>query len=62
MVSYLNLKDWIMFSVIGVTTGVVAFGIDIGVKYLSEVKFKTTFSCKYQLINEMHLDKVPNKV
>lgn len=51
-----------MFSVIGVTTGVVAFGIDIGVKYLSEVKFKTTFSCKYQLINEMHLDKVPNKV
>ena len=35
-----------MFSVIGITTGVVAFGIDMGVKYLSEAKFNTAFSCK----------------
>ena len=38
-----------MFSFIGIATGLVAFAIDMGVTYLSKLKFNNTYKCKYFL-------------
>ena len=35
-----------MFSLIGVATGLVAFAIDMGVTFLSKLKFDNTYKCK----------------
>ena len=35
-----------MFSLIGIATGIVAFAIDMGVTYLSKLKFSTVYKCK----------------
>ena len=45
VIGLLNLKDWIMFSVIGIATGTVAFLIDLCVKKLTFLKFDTVLHC-----------------
>ena len=48
IIRLLELKDWIMFGIIGCFTGTVAFAIDTCVKLLTKLKFDFSV-CKFVL-------------